>query len=157
MQSELDYLQQVLQEAKQRKEDAALLAELFSLKFPDFPIPHERQFNIWLRSFSSQIIADSFEATAKWVEEEISKADTDEWPVYIDGPDGQEELTLNRVQRYATGVMKVKRTAAETKRGAQTIKGRVFADKETTTSFDITADDSERDISFLDEEDDDLV
>jgi hypothetical protein len=115
MKQDQDYLQQCLAEAKQRKEDAAILAELFSLKFPDFPIPHERQFNIWLRSFSRQIVADALESTAKWVEEEISKADTDEWPVYIDGPSGREELTLNRVQRYATGVMKVKRAAAEVK------------------------------------------
>ena len=147
MKQDQDYLQQCLAEAKQRKEDADILAQLFNLKFPEFPIPHERQFNIWLRSFSRQIIADSLEATAKWVEEEISKADTDEWPVYIDGPDGQEELTLNRVQRYASGVMKVKRASAavKAKHGKQS--------EASSFASDMTAaDDSE--LAFLDEEDD---
>ena len=93
------YIQKRVQEARERKEDAANLAELWALNFYD--CPDERQFTIWLRRYPKSIIADSIERCAEWYDTEMSVALQN---------NQRFEKSLDELLRYATGVM-IRKTA----------------------------------------------
>jgi hypothetical protein len=98
--------QRILEQNRQRRQDAAQLNELFTLTIPDFKPPEERQFLIWLRRYSKDVIAASIDRTAEWYMNEESKAekDRDAKPT---------RKTLMDIIRYATKVMINKTAVAE--------------------------------------------
>lgn len=134
-----NYIRERIEAAKQRKQDAAELAELWALNFPVYPV--ERQYTIWLRRYEKNAIVDSIERTAEWYDNEAQKAET-----------AGEELskTIAEITAYATGVM-IRKTSGEVvlngkkyTRKPESEEAEVeFLDESETVSFDITADDDE--------------
>jgi hypothetical protein len=113
-----NYIRERIEAAKQRKQDAAELAELWSLNFDQYPM--ERQFVIWLRRYAKDVIADGIERSAEWFDNEAQKAET----AGIAFSKPMSELTA-----YATAVM-IKKTAGEV-----TLNGKTYTRVEPKTSF----------------------
>lgn len=127
-----NYIRERIEDAKQRKADAAELAELWSLNFSECPV--ERQFTIWLRRYAKDVIADGIERSAEWFDNEAQKAETA----------GTEfSKPMSELTAYATGVM-IKKTA-----GDVTLNGKTYSRVEPKTSFLDEPDEPE--IDFLDE------
>jgi hypothetical protein len=104
-----DKVAQIVAAAAKRKEDAQMLSELFADLLPYFEVPDTRQWNIWLRRYDPDVIAESLERTAEKYEnqsEMVEKAIRDGRNV---PKELQEGWTLDTVLRYATGVM-IKKT-----------------------------------------------
>jgi hypothetical protein len=121
-----NYIRERIEAAKQRKADAAELAELWSLNFSECPA--ERQFTIWLRRYAKDVIADGIERTAEWYDNEAQKAETAGTTF---------SKPMSELTAYATGVM-IKMTA-----GDVALNGRKYTRVKLTTE--------EPEVGFLDE------
>jgi len=111
--------QRILEENRQRKQDAAELAELFEVTLPEF-MPDERQFLIWLRRYDKDIIAESIDRTAEWLINhaqriEAALAEGRRVPAKL-----KEGKVLDDIIRYATKVMINKTAEANGHPGPQT-------------------------------------
>lgn len=104
--SDNDYLRRRIAEARQRKEDVAELAELFSLNFSHLisEVPDERQFFVWLRRHPKSIIVDSLDRAGQWFNDKSQEAEAkgDVW-----------DKTFADVLRYVSGVMLRKQAEAD--------------------------------------------
>lgn len=110
------YIRERIEAAKQRKQDAAELAELWSLNFSECPV--ERQYTIWLRRYVKNVVVDGIERTAEWHDNEAQKAEAA----------GQRfSKPLAEITAYATGVM-IRMTSGEV-----TLNGRKYTRIEQTT------------------------
>lgn len=93
-------------ELEERKQYVAVLSEMFAELLPYFEapaVPDNRQWNIWLRRYPVDIIAEAIERTAEKYEHVSQMAAT----AARNGraiPDWQ-EWTLDTAVRYASGVM----------------------------------------------------
>lgn len=96
-----NYIRERIEAAKQRKADAAELAEFWSLNFAQCPV--ERQFTIWLRRYATDAIIYSIECTAEWYDNEAQKAETA-------GTTFSKQMS--ELTAYATGIM-IKKTAGD--------------------------------------------
>src|SRR5881227_97539 len=97
-----DAVARIQAQAQQRKQDAQTLVGLFADLLPYFEIPDQRQWNIWLRRYDRDIIAESLERTAEKYEnqsEMVEKAIREGRPVPEELKQG---WTLDTVLRYAT-------------------------------------------------------
>lgn len=104
--SDNDYLLRRIEEAKQRKRDAAELAELFSLHFSHLvpEVPDQRQMYVWLRRHPKSIIADSFDRAGQWFNDKSQEAEAkgEVW-----------DKTYTDILRYVSGVMLKKQAEAD--------------------------------------------
>src|ERR1035441_6457087 len=94
----------LLNRIRRQKEEAAALKELYAELFPpeEFMVA-DSQFGVWLRRYSFDIITESFDRTADWLNqcqqkvEEAEAAGEEPDPLYC--------KTKLDVVRYASGVM----------------------------------------------------
>ena len=105
-----DKVAQIVAAAQQRKEDSEMLSGLFAELLPYFEVPDTRQWNIWLRRYGVDVIAESLERTAEKYENQSEMLEK----AVREGRKVPEEVkwTLDTVLRYATGVMKQKAVEA---------------------------------------------
>lgn len=126
-----NYIRERIEAAKQRKLDAAELAELWSLNFHECPV--ERQYTIWLRRYAKNVIADGIERTAEWFDNEAQKAEA-----------AGEELSkpLAELTAYATGVM-IKRSGGEVTLNGRKYTRKPVSEEKAASGFSVEDEDDE--------------
>src|ERR1039458_8614137 len=72
----LSTTQRLIEENRQRGQNTAELAELFSLTLPDFDVPDQRQFSIWLRRYSKDIVAEGIDRAGEWFNTQAQMIET---------------------------------------------------------------------------------
>jgi hypothetical protein len=93
----------LLNRIRRQREEAAALKELYAELFPPEFMVAESQFGVWLRRYSFDIIAESFDRTADWLNEcqqKIEEAEAEGEKL-----DSRFYKTKLDVVKYASGVM----------------------------------------------------
>jgi hypothetical protein len=97
----------LLNRIRRQREETAALKELYAELFPSEFIVSDSQFGVWLRRYDFDIVAESFERTADWLNQCQQKVE--EVEAEGEEPDPRYCKTKLDVVRYASGVM-VKKT-----------------------------------------------
>jgi hypothetical protein len=97
----------LLNRIRRQKEETAALKELYAELFPSEFMVADSQFGVWLRRYEFDIVAESFERTADWLNQYQQKVEEAE--AEGEEPDPRFYKTKLDVVKYASGVM-VKKT-----------------------------------------------
>src|ERR1039458_10123461 len=97
----------LLNRIRRQKEETAALKELYAELFPPEFMVADSQFGVWLRRYDFDIIAESFDRTADWLNQCQQKVEEAE----AEGKKSDPHLSKTKldVVKYASGVM-VKKT-----------------------------------------------
>jgi hypothetical protein len=97
----------LLSRIRRQKEETAALKELYGELFPPEFMVADSQFGVWLRRYDFDIVAESFERAADWLNQCQQKIEEAE----VEGEEVEQRYYKTKldVVRYASGVM-VKKT-----------------------------------------------
>jgi hypothetical protein len=93
----------LLNRIRRQREEAAALKELYAELFPPEFMVAESQFGVWLRRYEFDIVAESFDRTADWLNQCQQKVEEAE--AEGEEPDPRFYKTKLDVVKYASGVM----------------------------------------------------
>ena len=93
----------LLNRIRRQREEAAALKELYAELFPPEFMVAESQFGVWLRRYEFDIVAESFDRTADWLNQCQQKVEEAE--AEGEEPDPRFYKTKLDVVKYASGGM----------------------------------------------------
>ena len=93
----------LLNRIRRQKEETAALKELYAELFPPEFMVADSQFGVWLRRYSFDIITESFDRTADWLNQCQQKVEEAE--AEGEEPDPRFYKTKLDVVKYSSGVM----------------------------------------------------
>lgn len=104
----------LLNRIRRHKEETAALKELYAELFPPEFMVADSQFGVWLRRYSFDIVSESFDRTADWLNQCQQKVEEAE----AEGKEPEPRYCKTKldVVKYASGVM-VKKKAEEGSNG----------------------------------------
>jgi|ERR1039458_4640564 hypothetical protein len=93
----------LLNRIRLQKEETAALKELYAELFPPEFMAADTQFGVWLRRYDFDIVAESFDRTADWLNQCQQKVEE----VEAEGKEPDPRLCKTKldVVKYASGVM----------------------------------------------------